>query len=113
MDRAEILSHILRRNALRRDAHLPPLDVPAEYHRAVTLAHWRVVCDEHYDRVRDEVVEHLRRKHGRDHRLSAGGRWLIEAMVARELQERFGAFPPHGMLGYPAVDAMLSEIREG
>lgn len=112
MNRAAILHQILGRNALRREARLPPLDVPAEYHRAVALAYWREVYDAHYEAVREEIVHHLMHKHGRDHRLSAGGRWLIEAMVSRELATRFGARSPQGALGYPAVDAALGDLRD-
>jgi hypothetical protein len=111
MNRAAILTNILKRNALRREAHLPPLDVAAEYHRAVAQAHWQEVCGEHYDRVREEVVERLRHTHGRDYRLSAGGRWMIEAMTLKELASQFGGGfnGPGTRLGYAGLDAALPQ----
>lgn len=111
MDHAAILSQIRMRNALRREAQLPLLDVHGEYRRAVAEAQCREVYDEHYGRVRNEIVDHLLRTHGRDYRESAGGRWLIEAMTARELATRFGARSPTGVLGYAALDAVLGGRR--
>ena len=38
VDRAAIFADVTRRDALRREARLAPLNVPAEHHRAVALA---------------------------------------------------------------------------
>ena len=38
IDRASIYSELCRRNALRREAHLPLLNVPVEYARLVDAA---------------------------------------------------------------------------
>jgi hypothetical protein len=40
LDRAALLINILNRNALRREAKLPALDIAAEYERAVAQANW-------------------------------------------------------------------------
>jgi hypothetical protein len=111
MDRAAILHDILQRNALRREAHLPPLDVRVEYQRAVEQAHWRAVCDEHYATVRDEIVRRLRNERGFGWGHSVGARWMIEAVTAKELDKRFGNDgATHRMrLGYTGLDAALPQ----
>ncbi|MBD0275471.1 MAG: hypothetical protein ICV73_26520 [Acetobacteraceae bacterium] len=93
LERATIFAELTRRNALRREAGLPLLDLRREFDHEVALARWdeyQAVCDAHADlraAIQAEVVDELRRKTGRDHRLSAGGRWLIAART----RERFEA----------------------
>ena len=93
MDKAAIFTAITRRNALRHEAGLPLLDVRQEFAHGVAVARWReyqAACDAHADlraAIQAEVVDELRRKTGRDHRLSAGGRWLISHLT----RERFEA----------------------
>ncbi|HYI84345.1 MAG TPA: hypothetical protein VEX11_14180 [Acetobacteraceae bacterium] len=41
MDKAALFTAVLERNALRRAALLPPLDVGLEYRHAVAEAEWR------------------------------------------------------------------------
>lgn len=108
MDQAEVFTIILRRNALRRDARLPPLDVRAEYRRAVEHAYWREVHAQHYEAVREEVVQRLRQERDPDWGHSAGGRWFIEAKTVRELAERFRAenVQPAAALGYAVLDCL-------
>jgi uncharacterized membrane-anchored protein len=64
MHHAAIFATILRRNALRREARLPPLDVRAEYQEEVATAHQHEIYEQHYDVVRAEVVERLREERG-------------------------------------------------
>ncbi len=93
MDKTAIFAELTRRNALRREAGLPLLDVRREFDDAVAIARWdeyQAVCDAQADlraAIQAEVVEELRRETGRDHRLSVGGRWLIAART----RERFEA----------------------
>ena len=93
LDKAAIFTALTRRNTLRREAGLPLLDLRREFEHEVALARWneyQAVCDAHADlraAIEAEVVEELRRKTGRDHRLSAGGRWLISHLT----RERFEA----------------------
>jgi hypothetical protein len=93
MDKAAIFTEITRRNALRREAGLPLLDVHQEFAHGVAVARWReyqAACDAHADlraAIEAEVVEELRRKTGRDHRLSVGGRWLIAARTRERFEE--------------------------
>ena len=92
LDRAAIFTGLTRRTALRREAGLPLLDVRREFDHAVALARWdeyRAVCDAPADlraAIEAEVVEELRRKTGRDHRLSVGGRWLIAARTRQRFE---------------------------
>lgn len=106
MDHAAIFANILRRNALRREALLPPLDVRAEYKKAVATAHWREVREQHYETVRAEVVRRLRRTRGANFGNSAGGRWLVEAETTMELAARYASdhFGPTTRLGYRGID---------
>src|SRR3712207_3449037 len=89
MDEAAFSTRMPRRNALRREAGLPLLDLRREFDHEVALARWneyQAVCDAHADlraAIQAEVAEELRRKTGRDHRLSAGGRWLIAALTGQ------------------------------
>src|SRR4051812_26920806 len=58
MDKATLFTQVLRRNALRREARLPALDVAAEYRHAVAQAEradFRAICDQHRD-LWDEVL---------------------------------------------------------
>src|SRR5215212_8132208 len=61
MDKAAIFAVILKRNALRREARLPALDMAAEYRHAVAQAEraaLRAICDEHRD-LFDEMLADL------------------------------------------------------
>jgi hypothetical protein len=92
VDKAAIFSAVLERNALRRAAHLPLLDVSLEYRRAVAEAEWREherLCSSHADalaRCRDEAIAHWRARFGPGFDpLGFGGR----VVVARETSRRF------------------------
>ena len=93
LDKAAIFTEITRRNALRREAGLPLLDVRQEFEHAVAVARWdeyRAACDAHADlraEIQAQVIEELQRSTGRDHRLSVGGRWLIAARTRERFEE--------------------------
>ena len=89
VDRAAIFTDVCRRNALRREAHLPRLDLRAEYERLVAVETWRLICEGHYTRTRAEVLAEKRAQHGPDWGLSAGGRWAVEIFTAQRLCERY------------------------
>ena len=89
VDRAAIFSELCRRNALRREAHLPLLNVPAEYARLLDVAMWSYIVEHHYAATRAEVFAALLATRGQDFGNSAGGRWLIEIFTQRELRERY------------------------
>ena len=89
VDRAAILHAIYQRQALRRDARLPLLDIKVEYERAVEQALWSAHVEAHHDRVREEVLEELRAQHGRDLRGSVGGLWVVRLLTSKRLQEMF------------------------
>ena len=87
MDRSAIFTHILARNALRREAKLPTLKVRAEYERLVEIARWREIVDAHYERVSDELLAQFREKTpGWGH--SAGGRLALHLLTTKALRER-------------------------
>lgn len=89
VDRAAIFASILTRNALRREAHLPLLDVRVTYERELAQALWRAHVNEHYEAVRAEVVARLRARFGKRWGGSAGARWHVEIETDRELRRRF------------------------
>ena len=60
IDRATIFAELTRRNAIRRQAQLPLLDMRNEFHRAVEFSRWKTVCEEHSDQMRSEVIAELR-----------------------------------------------------
>ncbi|HYI83864.1 MAG TPA: hypothetical protein VEX11_11715 [Acetobacteraceae bacterium] len=114
MHKAALFSAVLERNALRRAALLPPLDVGQEFRRAIAEAGWREYqrrCSAEADalaRCREEAVAECRKRFGPafDPR-NLGSRIL----VARETERRFcehvravlGADPP----SYPAQDPIV------
>ena len=89
VNRASIFSELCRRNALRREAHLPLLNVPVEYVRLVDVAKWSYIVEHHYAETRAEVFAALRATRGHDFGNSAGGRWMIEIFTERALRQRY------------------------
>ena len=89
IDRASIFSELCRRNALRREAQLPPLNIPAEYEQLVAVAKWSYIVEHHYVDTRAEVLAGLRATRGPDFGNSAGGRWMIEIFTERTLRKRY------------------------
>ena len=89
IDRSAIFSDILRRNVLRREAHLPLLDVRTTYDGEVEQALWRAHLAQHHAAVREEVLADLRAEHGAGFGGSTGGRWAINALTHTRLRERF------------------------
>src|SRR3954471_24198007 len=70
MDKVAIFAEITRRNALRREAGLPLLDVAVEHRHAVTLAEraeFRAICNQHSDlfgEIHAAVTQELRVERG-------------------------------------------------
>ncbi|WP_407523789.1 hypothetical protein [Methylobacterium oryzisoli] len=89
VDRAAIFEEVLKRNALRREAHLPLLNVRATYEREVAGALWRAHRTRNYEAVRAEVVARLRARFGKRWGGSAGARWHVEIETDRELRRIF------------------------
>jgi hypothetical protein len=85
IDKAAIFTAFTRRNAIRRQAQLPLLDTRDEFDRAVEFARWKVVCEEHGDRVRREVITELNKAFGREPQ-SAGGRWAVNILMVKRLR---------------------------
>ena len=85
IDKAAIFTELTRRNAVRRRAQLPLLDMRDELDRAVEFTHWKAVCTEHADRVRSEVIAELSTTFGREPQ-SAGGRWAVSILTLKRLR---------------------------
>lgn len=88
-DRGAILSAILQRQALRREAQLPLLDVRAEYERAVEQARWRAHVETYSEAVRAQVLTELRAKNGPQFGGSVGGFWALRLLTEKRLREMF------------------------
>lgn len=89
VDRAAIFTSILHRQALRREAQLPLLNIRAEYEHAVEQARWRAHVEEHGETIRAEVLAELRAKHGSQFGQSVGGLWAIQLLTGQKLRESF------------------------
>ncbi|TFZ54791.1 hypothetical protein E4V01_24590 [Methylorubrum sp. Q1] len=88
-DRGAILSAIFRRQALRREAQLPLLDVRAEYERAIEQARWRAHVTTYGEATRAQVLAELRAKHGPQFGSSVGGKWTLWLLLEKRLREMF------------------------
>jgi hypothetical protein len=121
MDKAAIFSAVLERNAVRRKAPLPPLDVARACHRAIAEAEWREYerrCSAEADawaRCRAEAVAECRKRFGPAfHPRNFGNRIL----VARETDWRFrehmravlGAEPPSSPSRHPTVYGSARDV---
>ena len=87
-DRAQIFTELTKRNALRREAGLPLLNLREELEYQVTLDLWRAwvaVCEAH-DGLRNEIRERILAEYLAEGRTmqSAGGRWLVETRTEAE-----------------------------
>lgn len=89
VDRAVIFSNLCHRNALRRAARLPLLDLKAEYRRLVDLAKWRYITERYRVAVQSEILARQRDQCGPTWGNSAGGRWMTEILTTRLLRERY------------------------
>jgi hypothetical protein len=85
IDKAAIFTELTERNAVRRQAQLPLLDMRDQFDRAVEFTHWKAVCEEHADRVRSEVIAELSKSFGREPQ-SAGGRWSVSILMLKRLR---------------------------
>lgn len=94
IDRSAIFTNILARQALRREARLPLLDVRAEYRRAVAQALWRLHVEKHLDEVREEILARQRAKHDAQWPSSWGGRMGFSIMVQQALKASFRSEHP-------------------
>lgn len=88
-DRGAIFSNILRRQALRREAQLPLLNVRAEYERAVDQARWRAHVETYGETIRAQVLAELRAKNGPQFGGSVGGMWAVRILASKRLREMF------------------------
>ncbi len=88
IDRAQVLTTVLKRNALRREAMLPLLPVKETVEREVRAAEWRAFCEQHAKAVWDQILAEKRRGYP-DWGNSAGGRMALRLMTGKILSERF------------------------
>lgn len=91
MDRGRIFTELTERNALRREAGLPLLDMREEFDRAVAVERWRewqAVVEAHAD-MREAIRQRIqseRQAQGRTME-SVGGRWAVRVLADREFEE--------------------------
>lgn len=89
INKVAILAAILRRNAVRREARLPLLNVVALYRQEV--AYWRscALHDTYYPALRGEVIERLMVEHGSEFIRTRSGAWMVHVEATRLLREYF------------------------
>lgn len=93
MSTAEAFQRTCERNAIRRDAQLPLIDVRegiAEELRRDALIAYGLACDfyrEKHRRIRQEVLDGLRAERGPEYGRSTGGHWLIDYHAWRRFHD--------------------------
>jgi hypothetical protein len=100
VDKAEIFTELTLRNAVRREAKLPLLDMRVEFDHTVAVTSWREACVKHADdiaRIKKAVIAECRARHGADFPQSVGGNWIVRFEATKRilamLAER-GIHPP-------------------
>jgi hypothetical protein len=100
VDKAEIFTELTLRNAVRREAKLPLLDIRVEFDHAVEVTAWREACVKYADdisRIKQGVLAEFRARRGADFPQSDVGQWLVRFEATKRilamLAER-GAHPP-------------------
>jgi hypothetical protein len=86
VDKTALFAEVAQRNAVRRDAKLPLLDLRAEFEHAVSVALWKEGCerfDRELPRIKQEVLAELRAHRGADVPETVGGHWLVNYEVSR------------------------------
>jgi hypothetical protein len=121
VDKAAVFSAVLERNALRRAALLPRLDVGQEFRRAIVEAAWREYqrrCSAEADalaRCRAEAVAECRKRFGRAFDTRNFGSRIV---VARETDRRFrghmrkilGTDPPSSLARHSVVYGSARDV---
>jgi hypothetical protein len=94
VDRAAIFAELTKRNAVRREAKLPLLDLHDEFEYAVSLALWDEAWEQHADelrRIRAEVAAEYGRYQSTAGRMFLGSKFLERAY---DFLARYGVYPP-------------------
>ena len=87
--KSELFLLATQKNALRREAQLPLLDVRAEMARQAYVDQRDAYYDEWerrratLDAIKADVLAELRAERGPDFGLSAGGRWMVQHLAVR------------------------------
>lgn len=89
MDKAAIFTGLAARNALRREAKLPLLDLHAEFEKAVQREKFQEVCERFGPTVYQQVISELQQRHGAEFNesRSVGARWLVTTMMNDRLRK--------------------------
>jgi hypothetical protein len=74
IDKTTIIAELTRRNAIRRQAQSPLLDMRNVFHRAVESGHWKGVCEDHADQMTSELIAELSKASGNRNPLVNAGR---------------------------------------
>jgi hypothetical protein len=104
VDRAAIFAELTKRNAVRREARLPLLDLRAEYAHQIWIAKRReywTACDEHADEreaIRRRVLAEFRAKYGPNFPSTSGGHWAVGLRTNKRfavlMALNYGVSPP-------------------
>ncbi|CAA2157203.1 hypothetical protein MBRA_02605 [Methylobacterium brachiatum] len=89
INKVAILAAILRRNALRREARLPLLNVVALYRQEAAYRRAWALHDAHFPALRAEVIERLTVERGSEFIRTRSGAWMVHTEASRLLRKRF------------------------
>ena len=102
-----MLAEIYRRNAIRREAKLPLLDVRVEQERDMAearLNEWWAFCDEHKatrDQIKTEVLAEFRQRYGPDFPVNSISGMAVEIRT----NQRFAEFAASKGMEDPSIEA--------
>ncbi len=88
INKTAIFAAILRRNALRREARLPLLDVLTLYRKEVAYRRSWALHDTYYPAVRLEVTERLTAERGSEFIRTRSAAWMVHTEANRLLRAR-------------------------
>jgi hypothetical protein len=124
IDKAALFTGLTKRNALRKAAGLPLLNLRDELAHEVALAvenEFTAFAEEHGDErlmIREQVMADLREQHGADFGHTMGGRWAINHETNKRFREHllhvYGLQTPplaskHAVIYGEGATAMLVE----
>lgn len=99
--KSELFLEATQKNALRKEAGLPLLDIRQEIEKLKGEDYFKLYADlsqthaATYARIRADVLAAMRAEKGPTFGLSTGGRWAVDAVAARQFRDFLTG------LGYP------------
>jgi|HigsolmetaGSP11D_1036233.scaffolds.fasta_scaffold00147_19 hypothetical protein len=91
MRKSELFTELTKRNALRREAQLPLLDLRRELQKQEIIEAWKeyYTIQEAYEEKRKSILDRISREYAVKYGVapdSAGGHWIVLAKAEREFE---------------------------